>query len=763
MTSQIADIPPNLWRQLVIWSVRLGLANKLAVLLTVAAVVAGFATYAALTESPTLGGNADTVNLLLNLDLAILLLLGMVIARRIVTLWVRRRRGIAGSRLHVRLVALFSVLAVAPAIILAAFSALVFYLGVQSWFSDRVSTAINESLSVAQAYLREHQETLRADALSMANDLNREAPRLVADKNFFNQMVSTQSILRGLTEALVFDGGGRTLARSNLTFILQFEQMSDDLLEQARDGDVVLLTNDSDDRVRALIRLDRFVDTYLLIGRLVEAQVIGHMVRSQGAVAEYHLLESRRSTIQITFALIYVVVALLLTLVAVWIGLVFADTMVRPIGALIAAAERVRAGDLTARVDSGATDDELGSLARAFNRMTSQLESQQRELIEANRQLDFRRRFTETVLSGVSAGVLGLDEKGRINLPNRSATELLGLSLDVLVGQKLVEAVPEMADLITAIRRRPARLVEGQVIIQRGTERRTLLVRIAAERLQGEVRGYVVTFDDVTELLSAQRKAAWADVARRIAHEIKNPLTPIQLSAERLKRKYLKQIDTDPETFVTCTDTIVRQVGDIGRMVDEFSAFARMPSPVMKPEDIFELCQQAVFLQRNAHAGIEFSLSGPDKRPLVQCDAQQVSRALTNLLQNSLDAIEGRGKGRRTRLPPGKVWVSLTVDDQYAVITVDDNGKGLPAKDRDRLTEPYVTTHSQGTGLGLAIVKKIMEDHGGRLALEDQPGGGASVRLTFPRGDGAAIAGETVAKVADQNKKRSGRRIEHGA
>ncbi len=740
MTSEIADSSPTFLRQLAIWAARAGLANKLAILLTVAALASGVATYLALTESPALGGGADTVYLLLNLDLAILLLLSLVIGRRILLLWLRRKRGIAGSRLHAQLVALFSVLAVAPAIIVAAFSALVFYLGVQSWFSERVSTAINESLSVARAYLAEHQQTLRADALSMANDLNREMPRLVDDPSFFNQMVSTQAILRGLSEALIFDRSGRTLARSNLTFTLQFEQISDNLLEQARQGDVVLLTNEADDRVRALIQLDRFVDTYLLIGRLVEPQVIGHMVRSQGAVAEYQQLESRRSTIQITFTLIYIVVAVLLMLVAVWIGLVFADTLVTPIGALIGAAERVRAGDLTARVEAPAKGDELGKLSRAFNRMTSQLESQQRELIEANRQLDLRRRFTETVLSGVSAGVLGLDENTRINLPNRSATELLGLPLEALAGQTLTDVVPELAELMAQSRRRPTKLVEGQVIIQRGTVRRTLLVRIAPERVQGEVRGYVVTFDDVSELLSAQRKAAWADVARRIAHEMKNPLTPIQLSAERLKRKYLRQIESDPETFITCTDTIIRQVGDIGRMVDEFSSFARMPAPVIQTEDIAKIVEQAVFLQRNAHHRIDFTVSAPADPPMVKCDARLVSQALTNLLQNAVDAITGERKRGAGCQQIGRVEVILTADEQSAIVSVEDDGPGLPAEDRDRLTEPYVTTRSRGTGLGLAIVKKIMEDHGGRLLLADRDGGGARVQLVFQKPEGTAAA-----------------------
>jgi two-component system nitrogen regulation sensor histidine kinase NtrY len=738
MTSHTVDRAPSVWRQAAVWAARVGLANKLAVVLTIAAVLAGFATYAVLTESPPFGHDPNTVYLLLNLDLVVLLLLGAVIARRIAVIWVQRRRGRAGSRLHIRLVVLFSVVAVAPAIIVAAFSALFFYIGVQSWFSERVSTAVNESLSVAQAYLEEHQQTLRADVLSMANDLNREAPRLLSDPNFFNQFVSTQAILRGLTEALVFDSSGRTIARSNLTFALQFEPIADELLEQARHGDVVLLTTDSDDRVRALVRLDRFVDTYLLVGRLVEAQVIGHMERAEGAVSEYQQLELRRGELQITFTLIYVVVAVLLLLVAVWIGLIFADTLVTPISALIAAAERVRAGDLTARVSTTAAGDELANLSRAFNRMTSQLESQRRELIEANRQLDLRRRFTETVLSGVSAGVLGLDVEGRINLPNKSATELLGRDLDELVGRKLVDAVPEMADLMASIRRRPGRLVEEQVKIQHESGARTLLVRIAAERLDGKVRGYVVTFDDITELLSAQRKAAWADVARRIAHEIKNPLTPIQLSAERLKRKYLKEIKSDPETFITCTDTIVRQVADIGRMVDEFSAFARMPTPVIRPADLTQLCRQALFLQQSAHVGIEFVSRLPSEPVTVPCDSRQVGQALTNLLQNALDAIEGRDRPPEGDLPRGQVVLSLRQSDQEVVITVEDNGRGLPANDRDRLTEPYVTTRAKGTGLGLAIVKKIMEDHGGLLILEDRPGGGARVQLVFPNGDAAA-------------------------
>ncbi len=752
MTENAIADPGRSWRRALAWLGWLGRGNTLAILLTAVALAAGMATYAALTENPPFGQDPRTVYILLNLDLIILLLLGSLIARRIVDLWVKRRRGLAGSRLHVRMVALFSIVAVAPAILLLVFSTVFFYVGVRSWFSERVSTAINESLSVAEAYLAEHQRTLAGDALAMANDLNREAPRLVNDESFFNQLVNTQAALRGLTEALVFDGSGRTLARSSLTFALQFEPIPQEVLDQTRVNNVVWLDSDSDDRVRALVQLDRFIDTYLLVGRLIEPRAIAHMERVQGAVAEYRQLERRHSSLQITITLIYVVAALLLLMVAVWVGLVFSDRLITPISNLIGAAERVRAGDLSVRVPARAKGDELDNLARAFNRMTSQLESQRRELIEANRQLDSRRRFTETVLAGVSAGVLGIDTAGRINLPNKSATTLLGREPDSLIGHALDEVAPEIAELLATIRTRPGRLVESQVKLQRGNEQRTLLVRIVAERFGGEVRGYVVTFDDITDLLSAQRMAAWADVARRIAHEIKNPLTPIQLSAERLKRKYLKQIHNDPETFVSCTDTIVRQVGDIGRMVDEFSAFARMPSPVMKPIDMYELCQQAILLQRTARPDIAFNLAWPEARPLIPGDRRQVSQAITNLIQNALDAIEGRDAADGEALPQGVVDVALTVDDRHVVVTVEDNGRGLPAENRDKLTEPYVTTRARGTGLGLAIVKKIMEDHGGRLTLEDRSDtAGARVRLLFPRADtGRLAAGEAEATAGDR-------------
>lgn len=728
------------WQQFLRWSARVGLTKRLAFALSLAALAAGFATYTALTESAPFGeANPRTVTLLLTLDLALLLLLGVLIARRIVTIWIGRRRGLAGSQLHVRLVLVFSLLAVAPAIIMAAFATVFFYVGVQSWFSDRVRTAVNESLAVASAYLHEHQQNIRADALAMANDLNQEAARLASDPDRFEQVVATQAMLRALSEAIVFNGTtGSILARSGYTFTLEFDPIPEDKLMMARRGEVVLIISENDDRVRALVRLDRYAETYLYVGRMVEPRVLSHMASAQGAVQEYAALESQRGSLQITFTLIFLVVALLLLLAAVWAGLIFATKLARPISALIGAAERVRAGDLTVRVTEPPGEDELGLLSRAFNRMTTEIESQRHELLSANRLMDERRRFTETVLAGVSAGVFGLDAEGRINLPNRSAARLLGVEdPETLIGRKLAELSPEMGDLLDNAPKRPGRVVQDQIQVRRpGGVPLTLLVRITAEGRSsaGEVRGYVVTFDDITELVSAQRKAAWADVARRIAHEIKNPLTPIQLSAERLRRKYLKEITSDTEVFTMCTDTIVRQVDDIRRMVDEFSAFARMPQPVMKPCNINDLVRQAVFLQSSAHAGrIKFEMELPPGPLTVPCDSRQISQALTNLLQNAADAIEGRPvPADGSDLPPGAVAIRVKADEERVVLTVEDNGKGLPTEERDRLTEPYVTTRTKGTGLGLAIVKKIMEDHGGVLTLEDREGGGARVGLVIP-------------------------------
>ena len=738
-------------RRVTAWANRFGLERKLSLGLLFASAAAGIATYGALTDRFVVDSDSKLLVLLLYVDLILLVLLGAVVVRRLAILWAERRRGLAGSRLHGQLVLLFSVVAVTPTIIVAVFSLLFFNLGVDAWFSDRIKTVVNESLTVAEAYLQEHQHNVTADVLAMAQDINRSVPSLVDNPTRLNQVLAAQTALRSLTEAIIFDGHGNLLARSGFSFSLEFDtDLPNWALDRARNGEVVVLSSDTDDRVRALVELDSLFDIFLYVGRSVDPRVLSHLDRTQGAVKLYEALAQQRSEIQIIFVVIFAVVAVLLLLAAVWVGIAIAARLVKPIGQLIRVADRVGAGELDARVSETETGNELASLSRAFNRMTEQLAHQQHALRSANTQLDGRRRFTEAVLSGVSAGVIGLDAEGTINLPNRSASELLGVDLDQFIGRPLVEVVPEMAELIDNARRRPSRMTEAQITLVQAGQARQLLMRVVQEMGEHGPIGLVLTFDDITALLSAQRKAAWADVARRIAHEIKNPLTPIQLSAERLKRKYLKEIASDPDTFRECTDTIVRQVNDIGRMVDEFSAFARMPRPVMREDNLNEICHHAVVLQRAAYPNIAFVEMLPATPVRCSFDSRQIGQALTNILKNAAEAIEGRESIDNRPLPKGRIVSELRVDEQgRAVITVSDNGKGLPKQGRERLIEPYVTTRAKGTGLGLAIVKKIMEDHGGDLALEDNVGGGARVRLIFAAPQGQiAVSTESEQSVA---------------
>lgn len=719
---------------------RLTLSRQVAVYLAVAAVASCVATYIAITRR---SADINTIYWLLNLDLVLLLMLGTVIARQAVRLWSEKKRGVAGSRLHIRLVLAFSLMAAAPAILMAVFSSIFLYFGVQAWFNDRVSTAVNESLAVAQAYLREHREVMRADVMAMAFDLNRDARFLDENPQAFAQLIQTQSAIRNLPEALIFRSNGDVLARSRMALVLEMEDLPKDLMKRADEGEVVLVTGGSRDRIRALVKLERFFDAYLYVGRLVDGSVLQHMATAERAVKEYTTLDGRKSRVQIAMTAMFGAISLLLLLAAVWVGLVFSEQLVAPISALIGAAEKVRGGDLSARVPDvtlspSDQDDEIVLLGRAFNRMTSQLQSQQKELLAANRMLDERRRFTEAVLASASSGIIGLDRLGRITLANLRAEELLlGASNDddaALNGRRLSDFIPEAEDVFVRASGETDKPAQVQLEFSAAGSgpRRTLLLRITAE--QGG-SGAVATLDDISALVSAQRNAAWADVARRIAHEIKNPLTPIQLSAERLRRKYLPQIKEDPETFAKCTDTIIRQVADIGHMVGEFSAYARMPVSVRKTENVTEICRDALVLQQQAYPDIHFSFDADPKELVASVDRSQLTQVLNNLLINAVDSVQERRQ--QTPEPQGRIALSVLAKGDNAVIAVQDNGLGLPEKVRDQLLEPYVTTKKKGSGLGLAIVKKIMEDHDGSIEIADYHDegvkSGAKAVIVFPR------------------------------
>jgi two-component system nitrogen regulation sensor histidine kinase NtrY len=702
------------------------LLGRLATLaLASASLALGIGSFVIMSNGAPLAIRPNLVTALVVSNLSVLLLLVASLAGRLTRVWVERRRGSAGSRLHVRLVLLFSVVAVFPTILVAVFAIAWFSLGIQSWFNDRIRTALEEGLQASQGYLAEHRDTIKTDALIMKAELE-SAGRAFFGTNpdAFNEVLSSQVFLRGLDEAVIFQPDTReVVAKAGLMADAGPGTISPGAIEAARTGEVPVLSNGTDTEVRALVELNSAPALMMMIERPVDPHILAHMHLTEDAVAQYQRLDQNRAGLQVTFALIFALVALLVLAAAISIGLVVANQIARPVGWLMLAAERVRGGDLGVRVPEIGSEDELAGLSRAFNRMTNQLSAQRAELMDAYSQIDERRRFTETVLSGVSAGVIGLDAQGRIELPNRAASELLGIDLLGVIGQSLCEKVPEMRPLLTECMAASDRPFTGEIQTSNARSRRTLLVRIAPETRTGRASGFVVTFDDITELQAAQRKAAWADVARRIAHEIKNPLTPIQLSAERLKRRFTREITSDPETFSQLADTIVRHVGDIGRMVDEFSAFARMPQPVIKQEDIGRVAREALVLQRNAHPDIVWTTDIPDRGPVAPCDRRLLGQALTNLLMNAADAVAMRPQ---PHAGPGHITVAVSRSDEAVRIAITDDGVGLPQADRSRLTEPYVTHKPKGTGLGLAIVKKIMEDHGGLVTLDDRPGTGGA-------------------------------------
>ncbi len=723
----------GLFRGALSWGQRAGVGRRIAIALMICAVAAGFATFFALTGNTTYGLGENALFVLLVIDLSLVLALGAAVSLGLVRMWAQRRAGLAGARLHVRLVGLFSVVAITPAILIAVLAALFFNLVIESWFSERVRTAVESSVLVSEAYLNEHRQTIRSDAMAMAEELNNVWPGLAVDAQRAREIIEDAAEKRSVPGAVIFDRNGRVVARAGFTSSLLFDLPPTLAVADAAGGQPVVLTSENEDRVRALIGLNTRPQAFLYLGRFIDPNVLRYRETTKRAASEYAQAESRRSRLELELAAIFVIVTLLLLLTAVGVGLGFANRLSRHIAKLVHATEMVRSGNLGVRLEEASrSDDEIGILTRAFNRMTRQLDEQRGELTEANRQLDDRRRFTEAVLAGVSAGVIGLDRSGRVNLPNRPATALLDVGLEELMGRPLAEVIPEFASSVALATADPSRLVEDEISVETHEGVRVLRVRIGAERdAQDDVIGFVVTFDDVTELQSAQRTAAWADVARRIAHEIKNPLTPIQLSAERLKRKYLGEIKSDPETFAQCTDTIVRQVGDIGRMVDEFSSFARMPNPVLTSGDLAKICREAVFLQQQAHREITFETDFPKEGMLSTFDAGLMSQALTNLLQNAVDAIQGRSGDDEAQ---GWISMRLIESGDNASIVVEDNGRGLPVKERERLTEPYVTTRTKGTGLGLAIVARIIEQHGGTLRLGDRDGQpGAMVAISLPR------------------------------
>jgi two-component system nitrogen regulation sensor histidine kinase NtrY len=676
---------------------------------------------------------------------AVVLLLIAIIAYEAGGIWIARRRGRAAARLHIRIVLLFSVIAALPAVLMAAIAFVTLDKGLDRWFAERTEAIIDTSRAVAQAYVQEHSRVLALDLLAIAGEFNRVVPDIEANADPIAAYLGNQAKLRGLSAVQLIRRDRGVIVAGETTSNLEVPPPPEDIFAEAEGGAPALIAPGTTNLVGGVIKLTGFDDVYLYLARPIDARVTRYLRLTEENAAEYEQLQANRFNVQVAFAILFVGMALVILLSAIWIGIGFAGSLVSPIRRLIAAAQEISAGNLDVRVPARRSTGDIGSLAATFNIMTSQLKSQRGELIAAHDKMDMRRRFTEAVLSGVSAGVIGLDGQGRVTLANRSALAALGFEEHEFVGHDLVEIFPELREVLDDARQRSRGPARAQVQLQRNGEQRTFNVQATQERAGGKIEGLVVTLDDITDLVAAQRRSAWADVARRIAHEIKNPLTPIQLSAERLKRRFGARVDAeDRKVFDQCTETIVRQVGDIRRMVDEFSGFARMPKPVMERRDLNEVVREAVFLQEVGNPNIRFRLDLPDRPVVSMVDHRLVTQALTNIVKNATEAIEARGAIDG----PGLIAVTVYERPGEAVVDVEDNGRGLPTEDRERLLEPYMTTREKGTGLGLAIVRKIMEEHGGSIALLDASavatgGTGALMRLVFPvRPDAGQAAAE---------------------
>jgi two-component system, NtrC family, nitrogen regulation sensor histidine kinase NtrY len=696
------------------------------------ALLSAFLTFVILTGLTPIEASRNVVVTFLLINAATILLLILIIVREVWQLVQARRRGRAAAKLHVQIVSLFSAIAVLPAVLVSIVAYVTLDRGLDRLFSGPTREVIENSQIIATAYLNEHGQLISGDILGMANDIARVPRQLFdQDQGSFLEMLTASAALHNVPGAMLIDKESKILLQTGIR--TDFVPPPPEFLAnvQAAEPSVRIIT--PGDYVAAVIRLRAFEDTFLYVARPLEPSVVTLVQQTEAGVAEYAERESRRLGIQVAFALMFTVIALTVLMSSVLIGLNFANWLVAPIRRLMGAANMVSTGDLHAQVPVLKSEGDLASLGETFNKMTQELRSQRDELVSASDLIDSRRRFIEAVLSSASAGIIGVDASGSVGILNRSAEKLIGHAESETLDHPLSDVLPELDDMMKSARDGTQRLVQGQITINREGHERNLSVRVSAEQTSQSRDSYIITLDDITELVSAQRTSAWADVARRIAHEIKNPLTPIQLSAERIRRKFGKVITEDKAIFEQCTDTIVRQVDDIRRMVDEFSRFARMPKPVIEGEDVADTVRQAVFLMRVGHSEIDIEADIKEEPMLAKFDRRLISQALTNIIKNATEAIEAVPAAE---LGKGRIEVIAARENDDIVIDVIDNGIGLPKVSRARLLEPYVTTREKGTGLGLAIVGRVLEDHGGKIELNDaadiRPGQrGAWMRLRF--------------------------------
>ncbi|MDC0108867.1 PAS domain-containing sensor histidine kinase [Amylibacter sp.] len=690
------------------------------------------------------GSNLSNVlRFILLIDGIYLLVVIAIVGYSVMRMFAARRAKSAGSRLHMRLSRVFAIVALIPTVLVAVFAVVTLSIGVEGWFSKNVQNVVSSSLSAAKAYKNEQSNDLKVDLKFMAIRLNeyKDTNSFVSDSDLRLQLISYQNLIqRGLKEAYIIDENANLRSRGELSYLFGYEEPNQEAMDSAKTGDLFIIEDWPNNEFRGLIKLESFADKYLYISRVVDGNILNLLDKTMESAITYNTMEAQREKILWSYGLLYFGFATFVILSSILLGMLFAERLSRPVGRLAGAAQRLGAGDFDVQVIEEKGDDEIAMLSRVFNHMTKQVKRQRDDLITANDYTERRRRLFDSVLSGVTAGVIGLSSDGNVGFINLAAEKLLNLNAENHEGKSIKSAVPEFVDLFLLIQKNENKTQQQEIKLTRAGATEILLVRVSA-RISEDllVEGYVITFDDVTDLVSAQRLAAWGDVARRIAHEIKNPLTPIQLSAERLKRKYSPMVGAEEDNLSQYCDVIIRQTNDLRRIVDEFSKFARMPEPIKRSVNITKLLKDVILLFEISSPAIKIKLKNAHGDINVNVDETMINQAFTNLIKNAGEAIESKAKLNSTNKFDPEIRIFIKKNVNNLEIIIEDNGIGLPTQERSRLFEPYVTNRENGTGLGLSIVKKIIEEHNGSLELLDaspfsnNEDFGAKMRIIFPK------------------------------
>jgi two-component system, NtrC family, nitrogen regulation sensor histidine kinase NtrY len=696
------------------------------IILLILALISSFLTYGQITQSQISNvHNPKVTIILIMIDLVLFLVLSILVTRKIFRLWHKGKH--QSGRLQNKIILMFCLVAAIPTIIVTVFSTIFFNFGIQSWFDQRVSTAINESVVVAESYFKVQIKLIESDAKIMAQELNYVSSDITYGPERFANYLTKQAEDKTLVEASIFQvKPDNLLAESRYNFTIPFHNLPKNGIEEAINDKIVLIKPDDDNKLRALIKLDFLPNSYLLIGRTIDNKVLDHMANTKGAASEYERLRGQISNLQIQFLIIFIVVSLLLLFTAIWLGLTLSSTLIKPLNRLVSATTQITKGNFSVILDVKNKNDEISVLANAFNTMTSELGSQRTKLIKANHEIQAKHHFNETVLSGVSTGIVALDMNLQISMINPTALNILSLETEAdLTHQDFNLLCPEISILLPHAQDFIGHEVQKEIVINRGNRTSILVVRIITEKFLGKTEGYIITFDDITALVLAQRSAAWSDVARKVAHEIKNPLTPIHLATERLRKKYSQEV-SDTQNFEKYLEIIGKHVKDIGTIVEEFVQFARMPAPEFAHNNLVQIVRESIFSRKCLDKDINYITEFQVDTAIINCDPRQISQVLLNLLKNAEEAIEHCHNINR-----GEIKVLLLVQDEMVELEVMDNGGGFSSELFDHLTEPYVTNKSTGTGLGLAIVKKVLDDHKTAISFTNNNTPGATIKLTF--------------------------------